>query len=278
MHEFVLKAKEPVDVYMKAFLTKDIPAEQLDEHTIVVRIEDEDLLSEFFIMLSFAMSMNVFRNTLLKEFDKRNMKDEEAEFYLAEMAEIFHNNKYYVGVTLLRLIDFFETNNTINFDSFEMFNLRSLKEEVVSRLNEVIAYHNSNHEADTQMAIRDLIEQLQSNLAETAFEKEHLREFLIKQEGDKLRMFALDGTEINEQFIFNEIGAVIKVGGEGDINPIEAQVLQTVFLANVFRPTTLKIHPSVSEEAREMYKAEKEILEQRAGQEIGIQVVFLDEE
>lgn len=275
MKTFTIKSKEDIQFLEDSLESMDISYEFEDEHTLVVQLlpEQED---SFYIFLAYILSASKLSN--INEFLLNKSHEEEDSLfaqYLQESKEVLLEYKYFVGLTYLKIMDYFTENDTIQLEAFQNFNMRGFKEEATEIIEKAKVTEDDlrNEEAFMDQAFSDLREMIKQS---EMIRFEDFSEIHVSQKGDKLYFHNKNNEELNREFMNNHLGIMIDFSQEEDVTEIEKQVVEAIFYANLFAPTTLVIHESVCDEACEHFEDEQIILEEM--NDDSIQIVFVRDE
>lgn len=234
-----------------------------DKKRFEINTESELEYDIFINIISFYVSYINFVDTLKINLVKRDLDAKKVEEIINTQVTNVANSSYFYTITKIAVLEYFKKMSVLDLESFFMFNMKGFKEEVKVMVENYLSYKdaeeilNEDDElSETESAgINDIFETIRQHAIGTGVNLKDFNAIQVFGHGDNRLSYAnKDGIQMDEDFFINTLGSSLKFEIKNDIKDVEtlSDVLMCTCLLNILDSTSIVIHKTVSEKAREI--------------------------
>ena len=230
---------------------------------LVINLEGEQF--DLFIKtlskhLSIFTHDNLMRKVLLK---KRKSEEEIAQILDFQREEIAYSEYFFKNTEIL-LKEYFKNNNQINLDSFTLFNMKGMKEEVDDIIEDIDILMSLDGDLfefeglDVFESSDEIFGVIKNQINEMGLEMATIDELHIYEEKGRLVVKDTHSNIIDNKYLLTEFGVVLEISLDSDTTSKDFEVLGGIFfilcIANVFEVSKIVVHKTVKEHTLNLLK------------------------
>lgn len=233
-------------------------------------------------ILSFFVAHINFRDQLNHQLLKKGLNKEQAIQLTEEATTDVKNSNYFFTLTRILVKEYLKKMQTFNIDSFSVFNMKGLKEEVKQFADDTYRMYTESPVENlsgieegldiSEAGMTDLFMTLRNRAIQNGLNLEDFKELHIYQEGDSLSFKNGQDLLIDDNFFFEYMGSSIQFEVFEKVdNPelFEGMMVSSV-LINIFDVKKVVMHKTMTSKAKEMFQHNVTALKKETGKRIKV--------
>lgn len=226
------------------------------EEYIEVNIQNEKEFELLCRAISLFLVHKGLEEDVVNKLIKKGYFEEFVENLLYEESENIRKLIYFVNLTEPLVAVYFKKINTLNIDSFLLFNMKGFKEELeqlVKKLDKALSNKKSEQSDNDEQGIQEILGVLRKRMVDSGLELENFRELHIFQERESLIYKNKDGICLDNNFLLETMGSFLEFELK---EPVEGMdLLEDILLCSafiqIFDVNKVVIHESVAKESKD---------------------------
>lgn len=242
---YKVKSKETLKALYDFFCERGVTViDPLTETELEVEV-NEETQAEFETTLSVYISYKLFARIVTNKLNTMMIEEDLKHRFLHEAERYFVHSPYWKGLTLILVSSYFERSDSINIESFMLFNMKGYKVEIEKYIDTLLAAPDQDDfddEGEQELSIKELFEELRATVQSldldlTIFETIHLR-----QNGETLEFKTEEGTVIDHNFFMYHMGKVLVLETQGARVQWERDIMLLPSICMLFPVKQVVIH------------------------------------
>ena len=264
---YKIKTKESVENYLldlyKEKLILDIN-QNGDFMEFDITIENDEQFNDFVRIVAEHLSYFCNEEFLKKALLKKKKPDEEIQQILQLQKERIGYSDYFFKNTQVLLKEYLKNNNQIYLESFALFNMKGVKQEIEQMVEDLEFVMNFDEDffdfagIDVLESPEEIFEVIKSQINEMGLEMEKIEELNIYENNGNLVIKDINRNIIDNNYLLTEFGVVLDIELDSNANKedfkIQEAILFLLCVINVFGVSKLVVHKTVRESTLKLLK------------------------
>lgn len=246
---YTVKSKKSLKGMFDIFQEQKIKVKLLSENQIEIFLQNEIEKDIFIRILSLYIVFISFKDIVVKSLMSLGFSKEKAEKKTSVARNGLEETNYFTSLTSLLLLEYFKTMQTINVDSFILFNMKGYKQEL-KELAEFIKNSTSHiNKHEKQLSAEELFDIIKQHAIENNMNYNDFSEIHISCNQKKLIFENKQGVLIDNDFLNTKLGCSL-VFYQEDM-PLISKIYKNIFflkyIALIFDVKKVVLHKSLSQ-------------------------------
>ncbi|MDF2879535.1 MAG: hypothetical protein K0R54_92 [Clostridiaceae bacterium] len=270
--KYKVKCNKEINNFIKVLNDEKIEVISTDLTTVEVLLKDEKEFDLFIKILSFFIVYISYIDLMKENFTKIGVAKKEMNQILKEELINLEDSEYFPVLTEILVKDYFRNMNTLNVDSFRLFNMKGFKEEIQLIAKDIIDFREfeksevgeGNFLDEIISKSEEIINQdsevftvIRENAEKNGIDLKEFEEINVFGNEDKLFFKNKSKKNVDEEFFATKLGSSLTYKSENvesvnDVNTLR-DILLCLCILNVFPVNKIIIHKSVSDKAKDLF-------------------------
>jgi len=252
------------------FKEVDISHKETEPNSIEIDV-DEAEFPIFTGVLAYYISRHVFKETMMKHLMKKSISEKDAKEITGSQLKDMEKSIYFDTLTRILLNEYFKKFNHVKLESFELFNLKGLTEELKVFAQNIIDFRHNEFDLDeyyeeqgAELGSQEVFNALRNNALEKGVNFDLFTTINVYGKNGRIIYENMSGEIVNEEFFIASLGGSLEFIIEQTVEDSDLleDMLTLSVLFKVFDIEKIVIHKSVSKKAKDLilYNIELSVL------------------
>lgn len=243
---YKIRSKETLKVLYDFFSERGFDVvDPTVETELEVEVTEENQ-ADFETLVSVYIAYTLFVRATKAKLETSIIEDATKYRFMDEAVRYFNQSPYWKGLTLVLVSSYFERSNSINIESFMLFNMKGFKAEIEKYVDAMLAMPEEGEEDEGQeieeVSVQELYKEIRKKVEQMDFDFSIFKTVHLRQKGDALVFTAANGTILDEQFFMYHLGSVLQLEVRGAIVQWEKDIMLLPSICMIFPVEEVVVH------------------------------------
>lgn len=248
---YTIKSKHPMNELVDALKDQELTVIQQPDR-IEVETKDPSEHDMFVRVLAVYIVLQNVKPILYQSFVKKGIGKRKSERLTKEVYYRIQGSNYFSFITMILVNEYFRTLDTINLESFSMFNMKGFKEEVADIVKKIVepVYDISDDVIEEEVTdTEDVFCALRESAASKGIDLKEYTEVHVLGGKERFIFKNKKGVVIDDDFFVDTFGHTLTFTSEENID--DKELIDDIFLFNcffhIFNVQKIVVHKNLSQ-------------------------------